>query len=138
MNFPWPEAEEHWGQATLPTSNGQAPGMTTVSGGWSWAIPAMAPNKEGAVEFLKALCSYEGIRACSLYNGDTSPRTDVAESEEYKNQRPSSVVYSGTQLPYTHFRPSVDGYSSVTIAFTKMVEDVAFGVATPDEAIDGL
>ena len=28
--------------------------------------------------------------------------------------------------------------SSVTVAFTKMVEDVAFGAATPDEAIDGL
>ncbi len=136
--FPWAEAEEHWGQATLPTNNGQAPGMTTVSGGWSWAIPAMAPNKEGAVEFLKALCSYEGISARVIYQGETSPRTDVAESEEYKNQHPSSLVYSGSQLPYTHFRPSVDGYSSVTVAFTKMVEDVAFGAATPDEAIDGL
>lgn len=136
--FPWAEAEEHWGQATLPTNNGQAPGMTTVSGGWSWAIPAMAPNKEGAVAFLKALCSYEGISARVTYQGETSPRTDVAESDAYKNQHPSSLVYSGSQLPYTHFRPSVDGYSSVTVAFTKMVEDVAFGAATPDEAVDGL
>jgi len=136
--FPWPEAEEHWDEATLPTNEGQAPGFTTVSGGWSWAIPAMAPNKEGAVEFLKALCGYDGIRIKVTYQGETSPRIDVAESEEYKNQHPSSLVYSGTQLPYTHFRPSVDGYSSITVAFTKMVEDVAFGAATPDEAIDGL
>ena len=87
---------------------------------------------------MKSLCSYEGISARVIYQGETSPRTDVAESEEYKNQHPSSLVYSGSQLPYTHFRPSVDGYSSVTVAFTKMVEDVAFGAATPDEAIDGL
>lgn len=136
--FPWTEAEEHWGQATLPTSDGQAPGMTTISGGWSWAIPSMASNKEGAVEFLKALCSYDGISARVTYNGETSPRTDVAESDEYKNQHPSSLEYSGSQLPYTHFRPSVDGYSSISVAFTKAVEDVAFGAATPDKAIDDL
>ena len=136
--YPWPEAEDVIGYASLPTKDGQAPGMTTVSGGWTWAIPSNANNKEGGVALLKAICGFEGSKARALYNGETAPRKDVAETEEYQNQSPSAVPYSSTQLGYTHFRPSVDGYSSITTSFSQMIEDVAFGTSSPEDALNTL
>ena len=136
--YPWPEAEEVIGYASLPTKDGQAPGKTTVSGGWTWAIPNNANNKEGGVALLKAICGFEGTKARAIYNGETSPRKDVAETEEYQNQSPSAVPYSSTQLSITHFRPSVDGYSSITTSFAQMIEDVAFGTSSPEDALNTL
>lgn len=139
--FPWTAegtAMDTWGMTTCPTSDGQAPGYTTVSGGWTWAVPADAGNKEGGVEFLKELCSYDGIKGRVLYTGEISPRTDVNEDPEYINQTPSSVTFANDQLQYTHFRPSVDGYSSVTTVYTEAVESVALGEATPEEAIENM
>lgn len=136
--YPWDEAMDVWGCANIPTSEGQAPGFTTMSGGWTWAIPELSGNKEGAVEFLKYLCGYDGILARVLYNGEASPRTDVAEAEEYLNQTPSAIPYTKGQLAFAHFRPSVEGYSSITTSFTAAVESVACGNSTPEEAIAAL
>ena len=133
--YPWDEAMDVWGCASMPTANGEEPGYTTMCGGWSWAIPELASNKEGAVELLKYLCSYDGIKARVIYNGEASPRSDVAESEEYLNQTPSAIPYTKGQLSFGHFRPSVDGYSSITTSFTAAVESVACATATPEEAV---
>ena len=133
--YPYPEAMDVWGCANIPTSDGQEPGYTTMSGGWTWAIPELANNKDGAVELLKYLCGYDGILARVMYNGEASPRTDVAEAEEYLNQTPSAIPFTKDQLSYAHFRPSVEGYSSITTSFTSAVESVATASATPEEAI---
>ena len=133
--YPYPEAMDVWGCANIPTSDGQEPGYTTMSGGWTWAIPELANNKDGAVELLKYLCGYDGIIARVMYNGEASPRTDVAEAEEYLNQTPSAIPFTKDQLSYAHFRPSVEGYSSITTSFTSAVESVATASATPEEAI---
>lgn len=37
-------------------------------------------------------------------------------------------------LPYAHFRPSVEGYSTLTTMFTEVVESIAMGSASPDDA----
>ena len=134
--YEWADAMDVWGFATLPTDDGHDPGLTTISGGWTWAIPALASNKEGGIELLKALCSYDGISERVLTLGESSPRTDVAESDAYQNQGISAIPYTKNQLSYTHFRPTVDGYSAISTTFTQMVEDVAFGSSTPDEAVD--
>lgn len=140
-DFPWTadgSAMDTWGMTTCPTSDGQAPGYTTVSGGWTWAVPAASQNKEGGVGLLKELCSYDGIKGRVMFTGEVSTRTDVSADPEYLNRTPSSVAYVAEQLQYTHFRPSVDGYSSVTTAYTEAVESIALGEATPDEAIENL
>ena len=136
--YPWPEAMDTYGMAQIPTINGEGKGYTTISGGWTWAVPEGAPNKDGAVELLKYLCSYDGIMARVMYNGEASTRTDVAESDEYLNQTPSAIPFTKDQLEYAIFRPSVDGYSSITASYTTAVEEVAAGLATVDEAIDNL
>lgn len=136
--YPWPEVMDVWGCANMPTSEGQDPGYTTMSGGWTWAIPEKAANKEGGVELLKYLCSYDGIHARVMYCGEASPRTDVAEAEDYLNQTPSAIPFTKEQLSFAHFRPAYEGYSSITTSFTAAVESIATGDATPEEAIDTL
>ena len=136
--YPYEEAMDVWGCANMPTSEGQEPKYTTMSGGWTWASPELANDKEGAVELLKYLCSYEGVLARVMYNGEASPRTDVAEAEEYLSQTPSAIPFTSGQLEFAHFRPSVDGYSSITTSFTAAVESVATGAETPEQAIDTL
>src|SRR5699024_3365559 len=50
-NAPWPEWDETYDFAAVPTQDGQDPGHTTVSGGQTLAVPANATNKDLAVEF---------------------------------------------------------------------------------------
>ncbi len=136
--YPWDEAMDVWGCASIPTVDGQDPSYTTMCGGWTWAVPENANNKEGGVELLKYLCGYDGILARVMYCGESSPRTDVADAEAYLSQTPSAIPYTKDQLVYGHFRPSVEGYSSITTAFTAAVESVATASATPEEAIAAL
>ena len=46
---------ERFGFAAMPTQNGEDPGSVTMSGGWTWAIPAKAKNKEASWRVLQAL-----------------------------------------------------------------------------------
>lgn len=131
--YPWDEAMDVWGCAEIP--NLQGDGFVTISGGWTWAVPELSTNKEGGVELLKYLCGYDGILSRVLYNGETSPRTDVAQADAYVNQTPSAIPFTARQLSYAIFRPSVDGYSSITASFTSAIESIVIGSATPEEAI---
>lgn len=134
--YPWAEAMDVWGCAEIP--NLQGDGYVTISGGWTWAVPELSTNKEGGVELLKYLCSYDGILSRVIWNGETSPRTDVAQADEYVNQTPSAIPFTARQLSYAVFRPAVDGYSSITASLTSAIESIVIGAAAPEEAITTL
>ena len=51
----WPEWSTKLGLAAMPTQNGQAPGKVSMSGGWTWSIPAKAGNPDLAFEFIKTM-----------------------------------------------------------------------------------
>lgn len=134
--YSWDEATDTWGFANVPTRNGGDPAYTTMSGGWTWAIPANANNKDGAVEFIKILGSKDVQTKQLLTTGDVTVRSDIAKESEYLDQPCSSVKEATAQLEFAHFRPSVDGYSSLTTMFTNVVESIAIGSATPDQALE--
>lgn len=134
--YAWAEALDHLGFAKIPTADGSAPGFTTISGGWTWAIPAKASNKDGGMELLKFITNKENhTKFCQRYNV-LAVRSDVMEAPEYLARDMSVVKDATAMLEFTHFRPSVDGYSGVTSLYTDMVESVATGSSTPQEAID--
>ena len=58
----------------------------------------------------------------------------LMEDETYLSQKMSVVKEAGEMLPYAHFRPSVEGYSTLTTMFTEVVESIAMGSASPDDA----
>lgn len=133
--YEWPEGLDTWGFAKIPTMDGQAPGFTTMSGGWTWSIPANANNKDGGKDFLKFIANKESQLAFNLLSGDLAVRKDVMEDPTYTEQDMSVVNEAGEMLEYAHFRPSVEGYSKVTTMYTEVVESIAMASSTPEDAV---
>lgn len=134
--YPWPEWKDTWDVAAFPTYDGSGAGYTTMSGGWTWAIPANATNKEGGKELLKFMANKENQVSYALYSGNLAVRTDVMEDPAYTGQDPSVINETTAMLEFTHFRPSVEGYATLTAMFTEVTESVALAAATPEEAVE--
>lgn len=134
-NYEWPESMETWSVAKIPTFDGSGAEYTTMSGGWTWAIPKNAQNKDGGKELLKFMANKDNQLAYALFSGDLAVRKDVMAEASYKEQQPSIVNEAADMLQYTHFRPSVEGYSTLTTMFTEVTESVAMGSASPEDAV---
>ena len=133
--YDWPDAMQVWGFANIPTAEGGSPGYTTMSGGWTWAIPVNAPNKKGAEVFLKYVASKDVQLSYALSRRDLAVRSDVMNDPAYLNQERSVIRETSEQLKYAHFRPSVEGYEKVSILYTELVEAIAQGTITPEQAV---
>lgn len=131
----WAECMDTWAVAKIPTCDGGGAGYTTMSGGWTWAIPKNSQNKEGGMELLKFVAGKDAQMQYALHSGNLTVRKDVAKEPAYLEQEPSVAGEAGEMLQYTHFRPSVEGYSTLTTMFTEVIESIAMGVATPEEAV---
>lgn len=133
-NYEWAEWKDNVGFAKLPTVEGAGEQFTTMSGGWTWSIPKNANHKDEAMEFMKFVASKEQQTASSVANGDLAVRKDVLESEEYKTAQ-ALPEETTEMLQYAHFRPTVDGYSSVTTLYTEMIENVALAGMSVEDAV---
>ncbi|MDH6364665.1 multiple sugar transport system substrate-binding protein [Enterococcus sp. PF1-24] len=123
---------EQFGFAAMPTQNGDAPGSTTMSGGWTWSIPAKAKNKDASWRVLQALGGKEEQAARAIAEGNLTVRDDSAELPEYTEQ---PFIKEATEfLQNAHFRPADDKYPNVSVEIQNMVEAVATGSKTPEEA----
>ncbi|MEI2401041.1 ABC transporter substrate-binding protein, partial [Paenibacillus phytohabitans] len=66
---------------------------------------------------------------------DMTVRTDVAEKDEYLNQPLSNYREAGEILTYTHFRPAIDEYPAISTHIQEVVESVATGAISPEQAV---
>ncbi|WHA09581.1 extracellular solute-binding protein [Enterococcus montenegrensis] len=123
---------ERFGFAAMPTQNGDAPGTTTMSGGWTWAIPAKAKNKEASWKVIQALGGKEEQAKRAIAEGNLTVRDDSAELPEYKDQ--PFIAEATSFLKNAHFRPADDKYPNVSVEIQNMVESVATGSKTPEQA----
>ena len=133
--YDWPEGLDVWGVAKIPTITGKAPEYTTMSGGWTWAVPAKASNKKGGEDFLKFISNKDLSVQFSLDVGTLAVRSDVIEDSRYINQDMMVVAESAEMMEYTHFRPSYEGYAALTAMFAEITEAVAIGTYNPGEAV---
>lgn len=121
-----------FGFAAMPTQNGQEPGTTTMSGGWTWAIPAKAKNKDASWKVVQALGGKEEQAKRAIAEGNLTVRDDSAQLAEYKEQ---PFIEAATDfLKNAHFRPADDKYPNVSVEIQNMVEAVATGSKTPEQA----
>lgn len=127
-------AMDIWSFIPFPTQDGQDPKFTSMSGGWAFSIPEHAHNKELAEKFIQMAVDEEHQLAYVLRTGDMTVRTDVAESDEYLDQPISNYEEANEILEYTNFRPTVDDYPTVSTMIQEVVEGVASGDYTPEEA----
>lgn len=121
--------------AFFPTADGE--GKTTVSGGWTWAIPALASNKDGGWELIKWLCSASNAAQYCVDSGNLPGREDAWQEEVWLNQPNADLVANFQEsLSFTTFRDAVNDYNTVSVLYAQMVENVGFGIMSVDEAVD--
>ncbi|GAA1099429.1 extracellular solute-binding protein [Nocardiopsis composta] len=132
-NQPWPEWEEEMAFAPMPTQEGQDPGATSMSGGWTLAMGAHTADPDLAWRVMAHALSRENALEFAVEGAQIPVRSDVAESEEYRERSP--IVPEAVELvDVTHFRPAYSDYPRISLAIQEATEQVVLGEATPEEA----
>lgn len=124
------------GFAPFPTQNGQEPGAITMSGGWAWSIPAQSQHKEAAWKFIEFLMNQENATARVVAEGNLSPRNDSVDVAGYTDR--TFTAEAQALLDVAVFRPANDEYATVSAQLQSIVESVASGKLTPEDAVKQL
>ncbi|GGO81685.1 extracellular solute-binding protein [Wenjunlia tyrosinilytica] len=130
---PWPKWSEVLGQAPMPTQNGQAPGRVSLSGGWTWAIPAKAGNPGQAFDFIKALQTKDNAVDYNVRSANIAVRDDVASDPAYLKSMPGIDFFTGL-VGVTKYRPALPEYPQISTAVQEAMESVTTGQADPAKA----
>ncbi|MFE6337624.1 ABC transporter substrate-binding protein [Streptomyces sp. NPDC057798] len=129
----WPEWSEKLGLAAMPTQHGQAPGKVSMSGGWTWAIPAKAANPDLAFDFIKTMQTKDNARKWYIANSGIAVREDVANDPAYAGAQPGIAFFTDL-VASTHYRPAYPAYPKVSTAVQEAMESVTTGDASVEEA----
>ncbi len=133
---PWTEWQSTMGTAAMPTQNGQAPGRTSMSGGWAWSVPAKAKNPDLAWKFLStALGTKTNSAKWNELNATIAVRTDVAADPTYLKSVSTNEFFTEL-VTDTHYRPGLPAYNQVSTAIQKAMESVTTGQSSVDEAAE--
>ncbi|XVV14962.1 extracellular solute-binding protein [Actinoplanes sp. CA-131856] len=131
---PWPEWSKVLGQAPMPTQNGQAPGSTSMSGGWVLSVGSHAKDKQAAFDYVTLALNKENSLAYDIAAGQIAERKDVAEDPAYLKSNPTLEFFTDL-VQVTHFRPAYPEYPRVSNAIQVAMEAVMTGQQTPDQAM---
>ncbi|MEU6605683.1 extracellular solute-binding protein [Streptomyces shenzhenensis] len=127
----WPEWSKRLGLAAMPTQHGQAPGKVSMSGGWTWAIPAKAGNPDLAFDFVKVMQTKANAQQWYIANSGIAVREDVAGDPSYVSAQPGIKFFTDL-VASTHYRPAYPAYPKVSTAIQEAME----GVTTGDTSVD--
>ncbi|HEY0187304.1 MAG TPA: extracellular solute-binding protein [Cellulomonas sp.] len=129
----WDGWEDTIGIAAMPTEDGQDPGYTSMSGGWTLSVGANSEDPQAAFDFISLALNQENSLKYDTENSQIAVRSDVAEDQEYLDYNPTFEFFSSL-VQYTHFRPATPDYSQISSQIQVAAESVASGQATPEEA----
>ncbi|MEU0742415.1 extracellular solute-binding protein [Streptomyces sp. NPDC006134] len=132
----WPQWSQKLGLAYMPTQHGQAPGKVSMSGGWTWAIPAKAGNPDLAFEFIKTMQTKANAKKWYVANSGIAVRKDVAADPSYAGAQPGIEFFTGL-VAFTHYRPAYPAYPKVSTAVQEAMEGVTTGDLSVEEAAAG-
>ncbi len=131
----WPEWSEKLGLAAMPTQHGQDPGKVSMSGGWTWAIPAKAANPDLAFDFIKTMQTKANAQKWYVANSGIAVREDVASDPAYADAQPGIKFFTDL-VASTHYRPAYPAYPRVSTAIQEAMEGVTTGDASVAEAAE--
>ena len=132
----WPQWSSELGLAYMPTQHGQAPGKVSMSGGWTWAIPAKASNPDLAFDFIKTMQTKANAEKWYIANSGISVRNDVARDPSYTSAQPGIKFFTDL-VTSTHYRPAYPAYPKVSTAIQEAMEGVTTGDMSVDKAASG-
>ncbi|PWI15479.1 sugar ABC transporter substrate-binding protein [Streptomyces sp. Act143] len=132
----WPQWSRELGLAHMPTQHGQAPGKVSMSGGWTWAIPAKAANPGLAFDFIKTMQTKANAQKWYIANSGIAVRKDVASDPSYVSAQPGIKFFTDL-VASTHYRPAYPAYPKVSTAIQEAMEGVTTGDASVADAAKG-
>jgi len=131
---PWPQWNTVLGQAPMPTQRGQAPGSTSMSGGWVLSVGANAKDKQAAFDYVSLSLNKENTLAYDVAASQIAERADVAADPRYLTANPTLKFFTDL-VQVTHFRPAYADYPHVSDAIQVAMEAVMTGQLTPEKAV---
>ena len=129
----WPEWQETIGLAKMPTQKGQAPGFTTLSGGWVLSVGSQTKDPALAADFVKTALNKKGSLQYSIATSAIAVRKDIVSDPEYLAANPSFKFFAGI-VEYTHFRPATPDYPQISTNIQTATESVVTKEQTPEQA----
>ena len=117
----------------MPTQDGQAPGKVSLSGGWTWAIPAKSKNPDAAWNFIKTLQTQKNAAKWDdRRRADRGPQ-GRRRGPGYTASMPSTKFFTDlVRSPL--YRPALPEYPKVSTEISTAMEAVTTGDSSPDEA----
>jgi multiple sugar transport system substrate-binding protein len=131
---PWPQYSQVLGTAAMPTETGQAPGTTSMSGGWLLSVGAHSPNKQAAFDFITTALNKQNTLYYDNAASQIAERADVANDPAYKNNDPFTPFFTSL-VKVTHFRPAYAEYPRISDAIQTAMEAVMTGQSSPASAL---
>jgi multiple sugar transport system substrate-binding protein len=132
----WPEWSKELGLAYMPTQHGQAPGKVSMSGGWTWSVPAKAGNPDLAFKFIQTMQTKANAQKWYIANSGIAVRKDVASDPSYVKAQPGIKFFTDL-VSSTHYRPAYPAYPKVSTAIQEAMESVTTGDASVEKAASG-
>jgi multiple sugar transport system substrate-binding protein len=130
---PWPQWSQVMGNAAMPTQHGQAPGKVSMSGGWTWAIPANSDNQDKAWQLIAMLSDRAHHLKWDIDNVQIPVRPDVAADPSYTQANPSNEFFASL-VPITTYRPAYAVYPRISNEIQVATEAVMTGTSSVQDA----
>jgi multiple sugar transport system substrate-binding protein len=130
---PWPEWSTVMGVTPMPTQHGQAPGSTSMSGGWTLAMGSKSKNKDATWDFIKLALDQKNSKGYDIAASQIPVRADVTNDPEYSKSNPTAKFFSD-QVKVTHFRPADSDYVKISNAIQVAMESVMTGQQSTAQA----
>jgi multiple sugar transport system substrate-binding protein len=134
---PWSAWSSTLGVAAMPTQNGQAPGTTSMSGGWVLSVGSHAPDKQAAFDFVSLAENKANALNYDITAGQIAERTDVAADSSYLSTNPMTGFFTNL-VKVTHFRPTYPVYPQISDQIQVAMESVMTGQSSPSSAMSTL
>jgi multiple sugar transport system substrate-binding protein len=134
---PWPAWSSTIGEAAMPTQNGQAPGSTSMSGGWVLSVGSHAPDKQAAFDFVALAENKSNALNYAVTAGQIAERNDVAADPAYLDTNPTLPFFTSL-VKVTHFRPAYPVYPQISDQIQVAMESVMTGQSSPSSAMSTL
>ncbi len=130
---PWPTWTTDAGWAAIPTKDGAAPGMTSMSGGWTMAISSKSAHPAQAWDLLTMVNTKQNNLAYVLASSGIPVRKDVTTDPAYIKSSPAASFFAKL-VSVTHFRPSLTAYPQVSNLIQAAAESTTVGGSDPASA----
>jgi multiple sugar transport system substrate-binding protein len=133
---PWPAGFKTYKVADVPTANGQAPGVTNLSGGWSLAVPAKATNKQLSLEFIETATSPALLAKFDGVTGQLPVENNVATDPAFTSLIADDPLFQQavTYATHTNYRPGFGPYNQITADIAAITGSISLGQLTAAQA----